>query len=101
MVSKNKILASIIIRSYNQENMINECLTKVLNQKIGYPFEVIVVDSGSTDKTLEIVKKFPMKLIQIKKKKFSLIPHSSLLVCHLRQPIPSNLVLAQQDNRLS
>jgi rhamnosyltransferase len=33
--------------------------------------EVIIVDSGSTDDTLKVVKKYPVKLIQIKSEKFN------------------------------
>ncbi|MBI4837009.1 MAG: glycosyltransferase family 2 protein [Candidatus Portnoybacteria bacterium] len=35
-----------------------QCLNMVFRQKAGFAFEVICVDSGSKDKTLEIVEKF-------------------------------------------
>ena len=34
-------------------------------------FEVIVVDSGSTDSTLDVVKQFPVKILQIKPEDFT------------------------------
>tara|TARA_B100000315_G_C14166872_1_gene402706 strand:+ start:78 stop:587 length:510 start_codon:yes stop_codon:yes gene_type:complete len=50
-------LVSIIIPVFNGEKTIRECLKGVLNSDYK-PFEIIVVDDGSMDKTLEIVKNF-------------------------------------------
>lgn len=61
---------SIIIRTFNEEKDIENCLNKIFNQKYKN-FEVIIVDSESQDKTLEIASKFPVKIIKIKKKDFS------------------------------
>lgn len=46
---------SVIIPVYNRAETIEYCLTSVLRQSISN-FEVIVVDDGSTDNTVEIVK---------------------------------------------
>ena len=47
--------ASIIIRCKNEEDWIGHCLSAVKQQN--YPhFEIVIVDSGSTDKTLEIAE---------------------------------------------
>lgn len=62
---------SIIIRTYNEEKYIEECLVKIFSQKVKHSFEVIIVDSESTDNTLVIVQKFPVKILSIKKKDFS------------------------------
>lgn len=56
---------SIIIRTKNEERWINRCISEVLNQKIDKTFEIIVVDSGSTDKTIEKAKKFEVSIIEI------------------------------------
>jgi len=42
---------SLIIRTYNEEKWIGECLQSVLNQSID-DFEVVLVDNLSTDKTV-------------------------------------------------
>ena len=54
-------LVSVIIPVFNGEKTICKCLEGVLNSDYK-PFEVIVVDDGSIDTTLEIVKDF----IQVK-----------------------------------
>lgn len=68
-MKKKKPLVSFVIRTLNEERFIDKVLQYIYRQTIK-DFEVIIVDSGSTDKTLEIVKKFPIKLIQIKPEEF-------------------------------
>lgn len=48
-------LISVIIPAYNAEKTIRETLESVLNQTI-QDFEIIVINDGSQDETLEIVK---------------------------------------------
>jgi len=53
-LSTFNIPVSIIIPARNEQEWIRDCLLSVLN--INYPtFEVIIVNDGSTDKTLEIL----------------------------------------------
>ncbi len=55
--------ASVIIPTYNEEKNIIDCLQAVFSSS--YPeFEVIVVDDGSNDRTVEIAQLFPIKVIQ-------------------------------------
>jgi cellulose synthase/poly-beta-1,6-N-acetylglucosamine synthase-like glycosyltransferase len=60
-------MISIVIPSYNSERTIAKTLKSLLNQDYEGKYEIIVVDS-STDKTPEIVSKFPVKLIRQKPK---------------------------------
>lgn len=53
---------SIIIRCKNEEDWISHCLSAVYSQKFSN-FEVIIVDSGSTDDTIRIVKSFDVDKI--------------------------------------
>ena len=62
-------MISVIIPTYNAEKHIGNLL-KTLTEQTVYPFEIIVVDSSSTDKTVEIVKNYPVKLISINKEEF-------------------------------
>lgn len=47
---------SIIVPMYNVEKYIKNCISSILQQKEGL-YELILVDDGSTDHTVEIVKK--------------------------------------------
>lgn len=49
---------SILICSHNGARTIGAAIESALNQKTDIPFELIVVDDGSTDNTSEIVRKF-------------------------------------------
>ena len=66
------MLASIVIRTYNEAKHLPDLLQKIAMQKqceIGC--EVIVVDSGSTDETLAIAKRFNARIVHIKKEEFT------------------------------
>ena len=49
---------SIIIPAYNSEKWMQECLDSVMNQSTQYTYQVIVVNDGSIDKTLEIINNY-------------------------------------------
>lgn len=48
---------SVILPSYNVEDYIEECMESVINQTLE-DIEIICVDAGSEDNTLEILKKY-------------------------------------------
>lgn len=50
-------LASIIIPCFNAEKWVREAIESCLNQTYR-PIEIIVIDDGSTDRSLEIIKSF-------------------------------------------
>ena len=56
---------SILIIAHNEEKYISECILSILNQT-QKPDEILVVVHNSTDKTLEITKSFPVKIIELK-----------------------------------
>lgn len=62
--SKNLPKISIIIATLNSEKFIYETLNSITNQTYKN-YEVIVVDNGCTDKTIEIVKTFKEKFKNI------------------------------------
>lgn len=47
---------SVVIPAYNEEKLLKKCLESLKNQ-IEKPFEIIVVDNNSTDKTTQVAKK--------------------------------------------
>ncbi len=61
---------SIIIRCLNEEKHIGKLLAGLLEQTVTAT-EIIVVDSGSTDATLGIANRFPVKILHIKPEDFS------------------------------
>lgn len=62
---------SIVIRAKDEERHIGAVLESISRQVIPYPFEVIVVDSGSSDKTLDIAKKYRVEIANISASGFS------------------------------
>jgi rhamnosyltransferase len=64
---------SIVIRCYNEAEHIDRLLRGIYQQTLTrteFP-EVIVIDSGSTDRTVEIASQYPIKLLTIKTEEFS------------------------------
>ncbi|MCX8031285.1 MAG: glycosyltransferase [Thermodesulfovibrionales bacterium] len=62
---------SIVIRTKNESKYLGKVLESLKRQKYQGPVEIIIVDSGSTDNTLEIAKAFSCKIIEIKPEDFS------------------------------
>ncbi len=60
-----KGLASIIIRSKNEEKWIGSCLKSIFEQSYKN-FEIILVDNYSNDRTINVAKKYNLKIIKIK-----------------------------------
>lgn len=61
---------SIIIRTFNEEKHIGQLLDTIRLQDFN-DCEIIVVDSGSTDRTLEIAEKSADKVLQIESRDFT------------------------------
>lgn len=61
---------TVVIPTKNGGNQLKNVLNAVFSQKTKYSFEVVCVDSGSNDNTIEIIQSFPCKLHQIKPEDF-------------------------------
>lgn len=72
---------SIVIITKNEERYIGKCIASIIDalSNILYPYEIILVDSASSDNTPEIAKKYPIKIIQINKSNF-LSPAAGLYI---------------------
>ena len=62
---------SVVIPVKNGQKYLDAVLKAVFAQEIGASFEVIVVDSGSRDNTLDIVSRYPVRLYQIPEAEFN------------------------------
>ena len=49
---------SIIVPCYNVSNYISECIESLISQKTDISYEIIVINDGSTDDTLDMIKKY-------------------------------------------
>lgn len=54
---------SVIVPTWNEEKYLGRCLNSLKQQSLKNPFELIVVDGGSTDRTLEIAHMFAQKVL--------------------------------------
>ncbi len=50
---------SIVIPVYNASALLDRCLDSVFNQKGGYTVEVILIDDGSKDNSIELIERRP------------------------------------------
>lgn len=66
------MLASVVIRTYNEQRHLDELLVAVNKQQCKLvDMEVVVVDSGSTDDTLDIANRHGCRVTHIRKEDFS------------------------------
>ncbi len=62
--------ASIVIRSFNEEQHLGNLLAAIQKQNFA-DYEIILVDSGSTDRTLEIAAQHPIRIEHIDSQAFT------------------------------
>lgn len=62
----NLIKISIIIPNYNGALLLERCLNSVYSQKGDFDLEVIVIDDGSSDNSLEVLEQYNKQLIILK-----------------------------------
>jgi rhamnosyltransferase len=61
---------SILIPTRNEARNIGACLDAVYSQKCASQFEVVVTDSGSSDDTLSIARRYPLRIYTIPPENF-------------------------------
>lgn len=61
-VNKTRRSVSIVIPARNEERHLRRCLQAIAQQTVA-PYEVIVVDNGSSDKTAAITRDFPFVVV--------------------------------------
>ena len=58
-------LVSIICCAYNHEPYIRQCLDGFIMQETNFPFEVLIHDDASTDRTADIIREYETKYPEI------------------------------------
>lgn len=83
----SQLSCSIVIRAYNEEQHIDRLLQGITQQTIK-DIEVILVDSGSTDNTISIARKytsqFPLQVVHIRPDEFTFGRSLNLGISHAR-----------------
>lgn len=51
-----RIVASVVVPTHNRAELLGSCLRSVLQQDFSEPYEVIIIDDGSTDHTWSVVE---------------------------------------------
>src|SRR5579884_2024710 len=64
-------MISIVLRSKNEKEYIAEVLGGLLAQDDVEEFEILVIDSGSSDGTQDIIRRFPVRMKEIAADRFS------------------------------
>ncbi|WP_151447314.1 glycosyltransferase [Lacisediminimonas profundi] len=66
------MIVSIVIRTLNESRYLGELLEAIQRQQVnGFTVETVVIDSGSTDGTLEIAKQYGCTITHITRDQFS------------------------------
>lgn len=66
------MIVSVVIRTYNESRYLEKLLTQILNQQLSCgEIEIVVVDSGSTDNSVEIAKSNGARVVHISKSEFT------------------------------
>jgi len=61
-----QIMVDIIVRAYNQEDMVRQTLDSLMVQRTTYSFEVIVGENHSSDNTLAVCREYEAKYNNIR-----------------------------------
>ena len=64
------MLCSIVIRAFNEEKHLGRLLDGILQQTMS-DYEIVLVDSGSSDGTLDLARRYPVKAVHIRPEEFS------------------------------
>lgn len=114
-ITEKKPEVTVVIRTYNEAKFISKTLELVLGQK-GILKEILIIDSQSTDTTLEIASSFPVRIAVIEKGSFHYgkvlnlgahLAHGKIVVCLSAHAIPTgddwleNLIAPLEEKRVA
>ena len=64
-MNKENTQVSIVILTKNGGELLEKSVRMIFQQEASFNYEVIVIDSGSTDGTLEVLKKYPVFVFKV------------------------------------
>ena len=87
---------TIILLTKNGERYLEEVMEAIFAQRVALPFEVLAIDSGSRDRSKEILNRYPVRLVEIPPHEFN---HGETrnLGARLAHPDTCYLVYLSQD----
>ena len=92
---------SVVIPMYFEEKVANECYNRtveVLNSLIGYDYEIVFVNDGSKDKTLEILEGIAKENSKVKVISFSRnFGHQAAVTAGLKETTGDAIVIMDAD----
>lgn len=66
-----KPYVSVFIPTFNGGPLFDRVLKALFAQRVDFTFEVLCIDSGSTDETLDTIRRYPIRLIEIPNREFN------------------------------
>jgi len=84
----------VVIPTLNGASDIGDVLNAVCGQSLDGTLEILIVDSGSTDATLDIVNQYPVRLFQVERDAFDHGDTRNLAIFQARAPF---VVILSQD----
>jgi len=57
-VPNHDVMVTVIVLCYNHEPYLRQALDSIVSQETNFPFEVIVHDDASTDRSADIIREY-------------------------------------------
>ena len=76
---ENNPQISVIICAYNEEKYIDNCLRSLMNQRVWFKFDIVIIDDCSTDNTINVLNEYANNIKLFKNEKNMGIGYSSNL----------------------
>jgi glycosyltransferase involved in cell wall biosynthesis len=94
MEESSDLLFSIVIPVKNGDQWLEGLFRKLMAQTLSSRCEIVVIDSGSTDQSLEIISRYPVRLIRIAPAEFN---HGTTRNLGVREAKGKFVVMTVQD----
>lgn len=69
-MKESSVFFKIIVPNYNNEQWLDKCLSSILRQSFK-DYKVVVIDDMSTDSSVDIIKKYPVELVELTRKRYN------------------------------